>query len=161
MLSYGTIGGMTEQPHQLDSAQRAPFWRRALAYWWYAWGLSWCQWGLRSADPRYFRSGVRAFDRSIRVWPSFAAGVYRRGLIRGRELNQPHEAITDLTRAIALAPEWPDPYLQRGLLLRYSGSPEAAADDLRRFIALAPGSAWHAEAERQLAAIQHDLAADH
>ncbi len=25
-------------------------WRRVLAYWWYAWGLSWCYWGIRWAN---------------------------------------------------------------------------------------------------------------
>ena len=65
----------------------APQWRRALAYWWYAWGLSWCYWGIRWANQAYFRSGIRSFDRALRLWPRFARGYYRRGLIRGRELG--------------------------------------------------------------------------
>ena len=37
--------------------------RRALAYWWYAWGLSWCYWGIRTAEPAC-RTWLPSADRS-------------------------------------------------------------------------------------------------
>ncbi len=132
-------------------------WRRVLAYWWYAWGLSWCYWGIRWANQSYFRSGIRSFDRAIRLWPQFSRGFYRRGLIRGRELNDHAAGIADMDRAIALAPEWPDPYLQRGLFQRFHGDQRAALADLRRYLALAHDPTWRAEAERQIAMIQAEL----
>jgi tetratricopeptide (TPR) repeat protein len=135
-------------------------WRRLLAYWWYAWGLSWCYWGIRTAEQWFFRGGIRAFDRAIRVWPGFAGGYYRRGLIRGRELSQHHQAIDDLTKAIELDPEWPEPYLQRGLFQRFHGDPHAAIEDLQRFLDLGGDREWRGEAERQIAMLRADLADD-
>jgi tetratricopeptide (TPR) repeat protein len=132
-------------------------WRRFLAYWWYMWGLSWCYWGIRTAEQWFFRGGIRAFDRAIRVWPGFAGGFYRRGLIRGRELGQHQQAIDDLTRAIELDPEWPEPYLQRGLFQRFHGDPRAAIEDLQRFLDLGGDLEWRGEAERQIAMLRVDL----
>jgi tetratricopeptide (TPR) repeat protein len=139
--------------HETDIAP----WRRFLAYWWYAWGLSWCYWGIRTAEQWFFRGGVRAFDRAIRIWPGFAGGFYRRGLIRGRELSQHKQAIDDLTRAIELDPEWPEPYLQRGLFQRFHGDPRAAIEDLQRFLDLGGDREWRGEAERQIAMLRADL----
>jgi tetratricopeptide (TPR) repeat protein len=132
-------------------------WRRALAYWWYAWGLSWCYWGIRTAEQSFFRAGIRSFDRSIRIWPSFAGGFYRRGLIRGRELSQHQQAITDLTSAIELYPEWPEPYLQRGLFQRFHGDPRSAISDLQRYLDLGGDQEWRGEAQRQIASLRADL----
>ena len=132
-------------------------WRRALAYWWYAWGLSWCHWGLRTTNQSFFRAGIRSFDRAVRVWPQFAAGFYRRGLIRGRELSDHRAGIADLTRAIELEPAWSLPYLQRGLFQRFHGDSRAALADLQRYVDLAEDQFWRGEAERQIAMIQAEL----
>jgi tetratricopeptide (TPR) repeat protein len=132
-------------------------WRRALAYWWYAWGLSWCYWGIRGANQSFFRAGIRSFDRAVRLWPQFARGVYRRGLIRGRELNDHVAGIADMTRAIELSPDWAEPYLQRGLFERFHGDPRAALDDLQRYLTLADDSFWQAEAKRQITMLQAEL----
>lgn len=143
-----------------DQAPPVSTWRRLRAYLWFLWGQSWCHWGLRTAEPDYFRSGVRAFDRALRDWPEFAAGYYRRGLIRGRELGEPQAGIADLTRAIELDPEWAEPYMQRGFFRRFHGDPNGAADDLRSFLALAGRSPWRAEAASQLAAVEAELASE-
>jgi len=132
-------------------------WRRALAYWWYAWGLSWCHWGLRTTNQSFYRAGIRSFDRAVRVWPQFAAGFYRRGLIRGRELSDHRAGIADLTRAIELEPAWSLPYLQRGLFQRFHGDSRAALTDLQRYVDLAEDQYWRGEAERQIAMIQAEL----
>ncbi|MBK9713507.1 MAG: hypothetical protein IPO81_19735 [Kouleothrix sp.] len=132
-------------------------WRRALAYWWYAWGLSWCYWGIRWANQAYFRSGIRSFDRALRLWPQFARGYYRRGLIRGRELGDHAAGIADMAGAIALAPDWAEPYLQRGLFQRFHGDQRAALADLRRYLALSHDPSWRGEAERQIALIETEL----
>jgi hypothetical protein len=135
-------------------------WRRALAYWWYAWGLSWCAWGIRTASPGLFRAGIRSFDRTLRLWPVFAPGYYRRGLIRGRELNEHVAGIADMSQAIALDPDWPAPYLQRGLFERFHGDRRAALADLQQYVAIADDAFWRAEAERQIAMIQAELEQD-
>jgi tetratricopeptide (TPR) repeat protein len=132
-------------------------WRRMLAYWWYAWGLSWCHWGLRTTNQSFFRAGIRSFDRALRLWPQFAAGFYRRGLIRGRELSDHRAGIADLTRAIELDPAWSLPYLQRGLFQRFHGNSRAALADLQHYVDLAEDQFWRGEAERQIAMIQAEL----
>jgi hypothetical protein len=132
-------------------------WRKALAYWWYAWGLSWCYWGIRGANQSFFRAGINSFDRALRLWPQFALVYYRRGLIRGRELSAHTAGIADMSRAIALAPDWAEPYLQRGLFERFHGDQQAALGDLEHYLALATDPSWRAEAERQIAMIRAEL----
>lgn len=134
-----------------------PLWRRALAYWWYAWGLSHCYWGIRTAEQGFFRAGIRAFDRAVSIWPGFAGGYYRRGLIRGRELSQYQQACADLSKAIEFYPEWPEPYLQRGLFERFHGDPHTAIADLQRFLDLGGGRGWRGEAEHQIAVLRAEL----
>ena len=131
--------------------------RRALAYWWYAWGLSWCYWGIRGANQSFFRAGIRSFDRALRLWPGFALVYYRRGLIRGRELSDYAPAIADLTRAIEITPTWDAPYLQRGLFERFHGDSHAAIADLEHYLTLSHDTSWRAEAERQLAMLRAEL----
>ena len=143
-----------------DGEPNISLWRRALAYWWYAWGMSHCYWGIRTAEQGFFVAGIRAFDRAVSIWPGFAGGYYRRGLIRGRELSQHRQARADLTRAIQLYPEWPEPYLQRGLFERFHGDPHAAIDDLQRFLDLGGRRGWRGEAERQIATLRAELEED-
>jgi tetratricopeptide (TPR) repeat protein len=109
------------------------------------------------ANQAYFRAGIRSFDRALRLWPAFARVIYRRGLILGRELNDHAAGIADMTRAIELAPDWPDPYLQRGLFERFHGDQRAALADLRHYAAIAADAFWRAEAERQIVSIRADL----
>lgn len=143
-----------------QSAHTTSAWRRALAYGWYAWGLSWCHWGIRFANQDFFRAGIRAFDRALSAWPAFARAYYRRGLIRGRELHEHRQGIADMSRALELAPEWADPYLQRGLFERFHGDQHAALADLQRYVELASDAWWRGEAERQIAMIAAELAED-
>lgn len=131
-----------------------PLWRRLLARWWYAWGLSLCYAASRAQDRSLFRAGARSFGRAARAWPAFAQAYYQRGAVRGRELGEYEAAVADLGRASALDPLWPDPYLQRGLLHRFNGSPAEARADLARYLELAPEGEWRDEAARQLAALE-------
>lgn len=140
-----------------NQQQVAPF-RRWLAYAWFIWGQSWCYWGIRTAEPTLFRFGISAFNRAIWIWPDFTAAFYWRGLIRGRELSQYREAIGDLSRAIELNPEAPDPYLQRGLFQRFHGDPQNAITDLQQFLTRGGELYWRLEAERQIAQLRADLA---
>ncbi len=135
-----------------------PFWRRALAQWWYLWGLSLCHAGHRTVDRSYYEGGVRSFQRAIRLWPTFARAYYRSGLIRGRELGLYTAAVIELGRAITLQPEWPEPYLQRGLFHRFNGNPAAAINDLQRYLELGGDGYWRGEAERQLAQLHREAA---
>jgi tetratricopeptide (TPR) repeat protein len=143
-----------------EQTQPIALWRKTLAYWWYAWGLSWCYWGIRWSSPSFFRAGIRSFDRALRLWPGFARGYYRRGLIRGRELNDHAAGIADMRRAIDIDPEWADPYLQRGLFERFHGDQRAALADLKRYLAIASDPFWRGEAQRQIALIEAEMRDD-
>lgn len=127
------------------------------ARWWYLWGLSVCYSANRSASAALYRSGASSFARAARLWPEFAQAHHQLGVIRGRELGDYSGAVADLGRAIALEPQWPEPYLQRGLLHRFNGAPAEAVADLRRYLELAPEGYWRDEAERQIAALAGDL----
>ncbi len=132
--------------------------RRTLAYWWYIWGLSICYSANRMVDKGLYASGVRSFQRAIRLWPQFAGAYYRSGLIRGRELGEYNGALIDLGRAILLEPEWADPYLQRGMFQRFQGQSAAALADLQHFVGLAEEGYWKQEALRQIEALRAEQA---
>lgn len=131
-----------------------PLWRRCLAYAFYVWGLSLNQWGLRTGDRSFYDGAIGSFSRALAIWPAFAMAYFRRAIIYSRELGQHTQGLDDLGRAIASAPERPEFYLHRGLILRFHGDQTAAAADLQHFIALNPNSSWRAEAERQIAQIE-------
>jgi len=63
-------------------------------------------------------------------------------------------------RAIAIDPQWPEPYLQRGLFERFHGDLRAALADLQQYVAISDDPFWRGEAERQLAMIQAELDGD-
>ncbi len=142
---------MTEHP-------RPALGNRLLARWHYAWGLSLCLAGHRTTERSFYTAGVAAFSRAAKIWPTFAPAFYRRGVIRGRELGEYQAAIADLTQAGMLQPDWPEPYLQRGLFHRFNHQTTAALTDLRRYMELAPAGFWRDEAERQIAILAHDSA---
>lgn len=131
---------------------------RLRARFWYAWGLSLCYSGHRTAERSYYESGVGAFKRAIGLWPEFAQAHYRSGIIKGREMGHYRAAIIDLDRATNLSPDWPEPYLQRGLFHRFNNSPDEAISELERFIELGGSGFWRGEAERQLMLIRADIA---
>lgn len=134
-----------------------PFLARLLARWWYLWGLSLCYSANTSASVALYRDGARSLARAARIWPGFARAHYQLGVVRGRELGEYRAAVDDLQRAMMLRPDWPEPYIQRGLLHRFNGAPAAAAVDLRRYLELDPDGYWRDEAERQLEALRAEL----
>ncbi len=134
------------------------FWQRWIAHWWCAWGHSLCHMGNRSAERVFYEQSVAAFGRARRWWPTLAAAYYHSGFIRGRELNEYEPAVADLTQAIELAPDWPDPYLQRGLFHRFHGALDMALADLQHYLMLGGDTYWRGEAERYVRQIQDELA---
>jgi len=132
-------------------------WRRWLAYLWYMWGASLAYWGLRTAETGFFRAAEGAYSRAIGVWPTFSSAYFQRGVIRERELGQRTAGLLDLSHAIKLTPEWPEPYLRRGLIRRFHGEPDGAIADLERYLELGGDSSWRGEAERQLVALRAEL----
>jgi len=134
--------------------------RRSRAWLWYVWGLSLCYRGNRSAERRLYRAGIASFGRATVLWPEMAPAFYRRGLIRGRELGEYGPAISDLQRASALRPDWPEPYLQRGLFHRFHGHAAEAIPELRRFVELAAPGFWRDEASRQLELLRAEVQGD-
>jgi len=130
------------------------FVQRAIARAWLLWGLSLNQWGLITRERSFYDGAIHSFSCAATLWPAFAEAYLWRGIIRSRELSQHEQAIDDLDMAVQCAPELAEAYLQRGLIQRFHGDQHAAIADFRQFIALAPGSSWRAEAERQIAQIE-------
>jgi tetratricopeptide (TPR) repeat protein len=123
---------------------------RLLARCWYLWGLSVCYSANISASKGLYRGGAWSFARATQLWPAFAQAHYQHGVVRGRELGEYQGAVAALDRATLLRPDWPDPYLQRGLLHRFNNQLPAALADLRRYSELAPPGYWREEALRQI-----------
>ncbi len=110
--------------------------------------------GIRTAEQAFFVAASAPVDRAVRIWPGFAGGYYRRGPDPRARASQYQQAIVDLTKATELHPEWPEPYLQRGLFQRFHGDPQAAIADLQRFLELGGDRSWRGEAERQIATLR-------
>lgn len=130
---------------------------RFSARWWYLWGLSVCYSANVAGSKGLYKAGAWSFARAVALWPAFVQAHYQLGVICGRELGQISDAVAALDRASALRPDWPEPYLQRGLLRRFNGEPGAALADLRRYCELAPPGYWRDEAARQLAGLEGEL----
>jgi tetratricopeptide (TPR) repeat protein len=141
----------------MRESSQPSLWRRLQAGWWYLYGVGLCQLGLRTINREVYRRAVQAFDRALAAWPDLALALYRRGLIRGRELGEYYAAIRDLEAATRLRPDWPEPYLQRGLFHRFHHHNRAAIPELTTYVRLAPAGFWRTEAERMLACIQAEL----
>ena len=141
-----------------ETTDATPFWRKMLAWWWYIWGMSLCYRGNRTAERSFYEAGVDSFARASKLWPAFAAPLYRSGIIKGREMGHYSAAIIDLNRATRLAPEWAEPYLQRGLFHRFNHNPVEAISELSEYIRMAEPGFWRDEAERQIAMIRLEMA---
>lgn len=133
------------------------FVQRVIARAWLLWGLSLNQWGLITGSRSFYNAAISSFSHAARIWPAFAEAYLWRGIVRSRELGQHEQGLDDLGRAIEYAPELAEAYLRRGLIQRFHGDLHAAIADLRRFIALAPGSSWCAEAERQITQLEQEM----
>lgn len=132
-------------------------WRQTMAQLCFVFGQSTCYWGIRTAERGIFRLGLAFYSWALALWPEYALAYYRRGLVRGRELGQYREALRDLGEAIRLEPDWPEPYLQRGLFQRFQGNSRGAMSDLEQYLILGGEVYWRLEAERQLRIIREEM----
>jgi tetratricopeptide (TPR) repeat protein len=135
------------------------WWRRAQAYWWFAWAQSLTYWGNRLVSRMLYDWAISAYGRVLTVSPAHAQAYCRRGALKGREFDDYTGAIRDLSAAIELRPEWAEPYLQRGLLHRFHGrvSAERALEDLRRYLELGASPFWRSEVERQIEMLEAEI----
>jgi tetratricopeptide (TPR) repeat protein len=87
-----------------------------------------------------YRRALRAFDAAVRMGAvTFVYGW--RGAAR-LKLGDPHGALRDLDRALALDPKDLEAVVWRGETLRLLGRYDEACRDLDHFIAHHPSSAW-------------------
>jgi tetratricopeptide (TPR) repeat protein len=135
-------------------------WQRLLSRIYFVWGQSCTYWGHRLLSQRTYRWAVGSYTRAHELDPAWGRPLLRRGMIRGRELDDYAGAIRDLTDAMERQPDWAEPYLQRGLLHAFHGfvSAQRAIDDFERFLALAPAHSWREEAEHQIQRLRADIA---
>jgi tetratricopeptide (TPR) repeat protein len=156
MLDVDPETDTPELETQNSKLETPSFGRRLLARWWYIWAQSLTYWGHQLVSRRLYDSAVDAYGRVLISSPGHAQAYLRRGALKGRELQDYVGAVEDLSAAIALRPDWPEPYLQRGLFHRFHGPATAslAVADLRRFLELSGPSSWRAEAERQIAMLE-------
>lgn len=131
-----------------------------LAYFHYVWGQSLAYWGNRTLSKKLFRWAVNAYTRAARRAPEWSPPLLRRGVIRGRELNDYAGAVRDLSTVIAAEPAWAEPYLQRGILHSFhslQAAPQAVAD-FKQFLAQADQNhSWRPDAERLIERLQSEL----
>lgn len=71
------------------------------------------------------------------IRPDAANLAFRNGLALA-DLGRLDEALADFQGAAEAAPDWPDPYYNRGVLFSRLGLPDEAATSLRRYLELRP-----------------------
>ena len=77
--------------------------------------------------------------------------VNNRGIARS-QLNDLDGAYADLSKAIALASDWSEPYLNRSKVERRRGKPNSSLQDLNRFLVLNPSDAdgWYLRGDTRM-----------
>jgi len=65
------------------------------------------------------------------------------------------KAVSEFERACELAPEWPDPYYNLGIVQEASGEYEAAAKSLQRYLELSPGAGDAAEVKKKIYKLEY------
>lgn len=98
--------------------------------------------GMRLAKQGLLRQAVEAFDKAIRLKPTYAEAFSARGNVRNR-LVQNERAIQDFDEAIRLNPQYTEAYYNRANAYMDGGQLEKALKDYDSTVTLNPS---HAEA---------------
>ncbi|WP_120717463.1 tetratricopeptide repeat-containing sulfotransferase family protein [Tsuneonella amylolytica] len=96
--------------------------------------------GLGRVDAGDEAGGDALLDRAHLAAPG-DPGILTGVAIRRRQQGRLSEAVRLCDAAIAIAPDYPDAWLERGAILAAGGSSTAARDSFARAAALAPGNA--------------------
>lgn len=106
--------------------------------------------GLRTKNRRHFRAAVQHYTVALGLNALHFDSRRCRGLLRWRELNDPHGAIEDFSLLLQQKPEFYDALFFRGMAYLQISLFQAAAHDLRTYLRLAPQERWSHSAQLQL-----------
>jgi regulator of sirC expression with transglutaminase-like and TPR domain len=106
--------------------------------------------GLRTKNRRHFRAAVRHYSIALGINAAHFDARRCRGLLRWRELNDSHGAVEDFSQLLKHRPDFHDALFFRGMAYMQLSEYRAAAEDLTRYLAQAPGNRWTHSARLQL-----------
>ncbi len=104
---------------------------------------AWFNRGLAEAARGRMAEAVRSFSTVLTLAPEDAGAWLERGRAQAGTATGP--ALADMTRAIEIAPEWPDAFVARGQLHDAAGRREAADRDFLRAFELGYQAGWLTE----------------
>jgi len=96
--------------------------------------------GMRLLQAGQAREALTAFDKAIRLKPTYAEAYRRRGIVH-HSLSQYDRAIKDYDEAVRLNPNFSEAYYDRANAYSDSGQAERALKDYDTALRLAPRSA--------------------
>ncbi len=106
--------------------------------------------GARTRNRRHYQAAERHYSAVLILMPNYIRAKRARGLLRWRELNDIHGAITDFQDLRQSDPSYHDALFYEGMALIQLGQYHDAAFLLVGFIEAAPTSKWKHSATLQL-----------
>jgi tetratricopeptide (TPR) repeat protein len=95
--------------------------------------------GQTYQDQGDYQAAIRDYDKAIEINPQEAWAAYlNRGIIYDQQLGNSSQALSDLNKAVELAPNDPNPYFHRGVYFLRLEQWEALISDMTQAIPLAP-----------------------
>lgn len=128
--------------------------RRLIARYHYGWGLSHRYVANTSGIESEYEVATRFFSRAIHWDPGFARAYLDRGILNWRELDDPRQAVHDLTLAQALDEELVEARFNRGVAYQEMGAYAKAIADFEAYLRVGVHPHWCEYAEAMIKELQ-------
>lgn len=124
------------------------WWRRFRSWFLTLRAASHRHFGNLYSDEESYENAIEDLTRALQLNANNAEAHAMRGTLYWRELNDPHRAIRDLSRALDLDGTCWDALLNRGLARQEAGDLASALADLEHYINRAPPGSMKTSVER-------------
>lgn len=128
--------------------------RRLVARYYYGWGLSHRYVANTSGIESEYEVAAHFFSKAIRWDPGFARAYLDRGVLKWRELNDPRQAVHDLTLAQALDETLVEARFNRGVAHQEMDAYKKAIADFEAYLKVGDHPHWREYAEAMIKELQ-------
>ena len=134
--------------------------RQLIARYYYSWGLSHRYVANRFGLEWEYDRAARYFSKAIRWDPGYARAYLDRGILNWRELDNPRQAVHDLTLAHTLNENLTEARFNRGVAHQELGTYDRAIADFKAYLEVGEHPHWRGYAEAMIKELQPWVADD-
>jgi len=128
--------------------------RRLVARYFYSWGLSHRYVANTYGLEWEYETAARYFSKAIHWDPGYARAYLDRGVLNWRELDDPEQAVHDLTLAYRLDEGLIEARFNRGVAYQETGAYERALADFEAYLEAGDHPHWREYAEAMIKELQ-------